>query len=240
MKRTTEGRTGILGGRFDPIHLGHLGTAAVARRVLALDRVLLLPSRVSPHRGAPAHATDRDRLALVTLAASSDAHLSPCDLELESDAPSYTSVTLERLRDQGHRCTQLFFIVGADAFAEIATWHHYPAVLDAAHFVVVSRPGHPAADLVETLPDLRTRMRPLPRGAERLRVDANTAPVVFLIDAVTPDVSSTDIRARVARGEPLDGLVPANVAAYITHHRLYIPQCGGMSHRPDTDPNLHD
>ncbi len=80
MKRTTEGRTGILGGRFDPIHLGHLGTAAVALRALALDRVLLLPSRVSPHRGAPAHATDRDRLALVTLAASSDAHLSPCDL----------------------------------------------------------------------------------------------------------------------------------------------------------------
>ena len=105
MKRTTEGRTGILGGRFDPIHLGHLGTAAVARRALALDRVLLLPSRVSPHRGAPAHATDRDRLALVTLAASSDAHLSPCDLELESDAPSYTSVTSSACvtRDTGVR-----------------------------------------------------------------------------------------------------------------------------------------
>lgn len=216
-----KGRTGILGGRFDPIHLGHLGAAAVARRVLALDRVLLLPSRVSPHREAPAHATDRDRLALVTLAASSDAHLSPCSLELESDAPSYTSVTLERLRDQGHRRTQLFFIVGADAFAEIATWHDYPAVLDDAHFVVVSRPGYPAADLVETVPNLRGRMRPLTGGAERLSVDAETAPAVFLIDAVTPDVSSTDIRARVARGEPLGELVPANVAAYIAHHRLY-------------------
>ena len=222
MDSVVRGRTGILGGRFDPIHLGHLGTAAVARRVLALDRVLLLPSRVSPHRGAPAHATDRDRLALVTLAASSDAHLSPCDLELASDTPSYTSVTLERLRDQGHRRTQLFFIVGADAFAEIATWHHYPAMLDNAHFVVVSRPGYPASDLVETLPDLRARMRPLTGGAARLSVDADTAPVVFLIDAVTPDVSSTDIRARVARRDPLAGLVPANVAAYIKHHRLYI------------------
>ncbi|TDI23364.1 MAG: nicotinate (nicotinamide) nucleotide adenylyltransferase [Acidobacteria bacterium] len=218
---SAEGRTGILGGRFDPIHLGHLGTADVARRVLALDRVLLLPSRVSPHRGPPAHATDSDRLALVTLAASSDAQLSPCDLELASDAPSYTSVTLERLADQGHRRTQLFFIVGADAFADIATWHHYPAVLDGAHFVVVSRPGHPAADLVETLPDLRARMRPLTRGSERLHVDATSAPAVFLIDAVTPDISSTDIRERVARGAPLAGLVPANVAAYIKHHRLY-------------------
>ena len=223
MKRTTEGRTGILGGQFDPIHLGHLGTAEVARRVLALDRVLLLPSRGSPHRASPARATDTDRLALVTLAANNDAHLTPCDLELTSDAPSFTSVTLGRLRDKEHRRTQLFFIVGADAFAEIATWHHYPAVLDEAHFVVVSRPGHPVANLVETLPDLRPRMRPVARGSERLRVSANMAPAVFLIDAVTPDVSSTDIRARVARGEPLAGLVPTNVAAYITHHRLYQP-----------------
>ena len=218
---STEGRTGILGGRFDPIHLGHLGAADVARRVLALDRVLLLPSRVSPHREPPARAGDSDRLALVTLAASSTDYLSPCDLELQSDAPSYTSVTLDRLAEQGHRRTQLFFIVGADAFADIATWHQYPAVLDGAHFIVVSRPGHPAADLIKTLPDLRARMRPLSRGSERLSVDANTAPAVFLIDAVTPAISSTDIRARVARGAPLGGLVPANVAAYITHHRLY-------------------
>ena len=144
MKCTTEGRTGILGGQFDPIHLGHIETAEVARRVLALDRVLLLPSRGSPHRAAPTRATDTDRLALVTLAAEHDAHLTPCDLELASDAPSYTSVTLGRLRDKGHRRTQLFFIVGADAFADIATWHHYPAVLDDAHFVV-RRPGKSSA-----------------------------------------------------------------------------------------------
>ena len=225
-----QSRIGILGGRFDPIHLGHLETAAVARRVLALDRVLLLPSRVSPHRGAPAHATDSDRLALVTLAASSNAHLSPCNLELESDAPSYTAVTLERLRDQGHRRTQLFFIVGADAFEEIATWHDYPAVLDGAHFVVVSRPGHPAADLVVALPDLRARMQPVSCDSERPNVDANTAPAVFLIDAVTPDISSTDIRARVARSEPLTGLVPANVAAYIKLHRLYEPSVANSLH----------
>ena len=226
MTRITEARTGILGGQFDPIHLGHLGTAEVARRVLALDRVLLLPSRGSPHRAAPARATDTDRFALVTLAADNDVHLTPCDLELQSDAPSYTSVTLELLRDQGHRRTQLFFIVGADAFAEIATWHSYPAVLDDAHFVVVSRPGHPVADLVETLPDLRPRMQPVTPGSARLRVGADTTPTVFLIDAVTPDISSTDIRAKVARGEPLAGLVPRNVAAYITQHRLYGPQSG--------------
>ena len=235
---TASSRTGILGGRFDPIHLGHLETAAVAQRMLALDRVLLIPSRVSPHRGAPARATDRDRLALVTLAASGTVGLSPCPLELESEAPSYTAVTLERLRDQGHRRTQLFFIIGADAFADISTWHDYPAVLDGAHFVVVSRPGHPLADLIEALPDLRARMRPLSHNPERLSLDANAAPVVFLIDAVTPDISSTKIRARVARSEPLIGLVPDNVAAYIRRHRLYMPQGGDTSHLPDTGAEL--
>lgn len=221
MKRTTEGRTGILGGRFDPIHLGHLGTAAVARRALALDRVLLLPSRVSPHRGAPAHATDRDRLALVTLAASSDAHLSPCDLELESDAPSYTSVTLERLRDQGHRRTQLFFIVGADAFEEIETWHDYPAVLESAHFVVVSRPGHSVAGLADRLPTLREQMRTVMESRHGTPPDVGTPPFIWLLHAATPAVSSTDVRARLARRRPITGLVPVAVAAYIADHRLY-------------------
>ncbi|MDP6580944.1 MAG: nicotinate-nucleotide adenylyltransferase [Vicinamibacterales bacterium] len=223
---STVNRTGILGGRFDPIHLGHLGIAEIARRALALDRVLLMPSRTSPHRTAPARATDGDRLAMAALAARADAHLSPCDLELTSDAPSYTSVTLGRLRDRGHQRTQLFFIVGADAFAEIATWHDYPTVLDGAHFVVVSRPGHPVADIVRKLPDLRDRMRPIADDPDGRTVEADTAPAVFLIDAATPDVSSTDIRARVARGAPLAGLVPANVAAYITHHRLYEMRSG--------------
>ena len=216
-------RTGILGGRFDPIHLGHLETAAVARQVLGLDQVLLLPSRVSPHRATPAHATDTDRLAMVRLAANDDAYLTPSNLELEMDAPSYTALTLERLHTRGFLRTQLFFIVGADAFAEIATWRHYPAVLDGAHFVVISRPGHPVADLVEALPDLRGRMQHVGGDAGPVSPDTDTAPLVLLIDAVTPDVSSTRIRERVSRGEPLTGLVPAAVAAYIEHHRLYEP-----------------
>ena len=223
---SAPGRTGILGGRFDPIHSGHLATAAVARRVLALDRVLLVPSRISPHRAAPARTTETDRLAMVTLAAASHGWLAPCALELESDDPSYTSVTLTRLRALEPQGTQLFFIVGADAFAEIATWHDYPAVLDGAHFVVVSRPGHPVAALVETRPDLADRMTLATGTSDHPRADADAAPTVFLVDAVTPDVSSTDIRARVACGAPLAGLVPQAVATYITRHRLYEPPRG--------------
>jgi len=102
-------------------------------------------------------------------------------------------------------------------------------VLDGAHFVVVSRPGHPVAELAEMLPDLADRMTPpVALGPERLRVDVDAAPAVFLIDAVTPAVSSTDIRARVARRASMAGLVPPNVAGYIQQRRLYESRRGAQ------------
>ncbi len=217
----TARRIGVLGGRFDPIHLGHLATAAVARRRLQLDRVLILPSRFAPHRKQPAGASGAHRLAMVALAANDDPSLQPCDLELTTDGPSYTATTLHRLRERGHRCTSLFFIVGADAFADIGTWHDYPRLLDASHFAVVSRPGHPAASLTDVLPALRPRLRVVTDDAGPPAGETLRAPAIFLIDAVTPDISSTDIRARLAHGQPLEGRVPAAVAAYIDRRRLY-------------------
>ena len=217
MKVTTH--TGVLGGRFDPIHLGHLTIAAVAQQLLELDQVLLLPSRLAPHRTTQARASDR--FAMVELAANGRPHLAPSNLELKTSGPSYTAVTLRQLREQGHCPTRLFFIIGADAFAEIESWHDYPNILDAAHFVVVSRPGHQAAALVEALPALRHRMRLASKQTRRRDLKTGTTPKIFLVDAVTPTVSSTDIRNRVVLGKPLDGLVPNSVAEYIERHNLY-------------------
>ena len=255
---TATRRIGILGGRFDPIHFGHLAVAAVARRRLGLERVLMVPSRVAPHRKHPAGAAGADRLAMVALAADGDPFLEACDLELTSDAPSYTATTLRRLRERGHPPTLLFFIVGADAFADIAAWRDYPRLLDAAHFAVVSRPGHPAAAVPDALPALRPRLRtaaddagapdrgsvpaaaaddvetPDRGSALATAADDAKAPdrgsalatAVFLIDAATPDISSTGIRKRLANGQPIEGHVPAAVAAYIDRRRLY-PRKGG-------------
>ncbi len=214
-------RIGVLGGRFDPVHHGHLATAAVARRRLQLARVLMLPSRFSPHRKRPARASGADRLAMVALAAQDDPSLEPCELELTAEEPSYTSMTLQRLHERGHSRAALFFIVGADAFTDIAAWHDYPRLLDAAHFVVVSRPGHPVRSLPDALPALRPRLWTVtndtgPPGEETLRT-----PRVFLVDADTPDISSTDIRTRVANGCPVEERLPAPVAAYIDRRRLY-------------------
>ena len=126
-------------------------------------------------------------------------------IEVDREGKSYSYDTLIELGRPG---TQLFFITGADAFAEIASWSRYPAVLDLANFVVVSRPG-------TTLDSLRERVP----SAFNHRSDANTR--VILVEAHTPDVSSTEIRHRVRAGQSLSGLVPDAVETYITAHHLY-------------------
>ena len=226
-----EVRTGIMGGTFDPIHLGHLDAAAAAQALLGLDEVWLVPARVPPHRMAAPRASVYHRLAMVALAAEGRPGLVASDLELEAPGPSYTSATLARLGGSGLRPWQIFFITGADAFLEIATWRDYPHILDRAHFVVVSRPGHVAAAIAGRLPALAPRI--IPPGTD---IDADLgrrqSTAVILIDARTTDVSSTDIRRRAAGGESLSGLVPATVEAYIRRHELYGPS--------STAGDLHD
>ena len=215
---TGRTRTGILGGTFDPVHLGHRDVAMAARAALGLDTVLLVPSLVPPHRQHPPAASGHDRLAMVELAAADDKGLEASDLELRSEGPSYTSRTLETLT-RGNDPLQFFFITGADAFAEISSWHDYPDVLDLSHFVVVSRPGHPTAQLAQQLPELATRMRRPPSDPAGHPADMATG--VWLIDADTQDISSSDIRMRRAAGLPIGDLVSPSVAAYVIEHQLY-------------------
>jgi nicotinate-nucleotide adenylyltransferase len=197
---------GVLGGTFDPIHLGHMAAALAAQRSLSLDSIVLVPSRIPPHRAQPATASAEDRLAMAQLAARAHPGWSVSRLEIDREGPSYTYDTLLELGKPG---TQLFFITGADAFAEIDTWSRYPALLDLANFVVVSRPGI-------TLDSLRERVP----SAFSHRSSAQTR--VILVEAHTPDVSSTGIRSRVRAGQSLSGLVPDAVAGHIAAHRLYL------------------
>ena len=117
------------------------------------------------------------------------------DVEIERDGPSFTYDTLQTARASGLSASQIFFITGADAFAEIATWSRYPAVLDLAHFVVVARPGTTLAAITSRLPDLDRS-----RACVGRRQSAAGATAILLVEAATPDVSSTAIRGRAARG----------------------------------------
>ena len=198
-------KLGVLGGTFDPIHDGHIAAATAAQDQLGLDAIILVPSRIPPHRQDPVGATSEQRFEMARLAAAEHQGWSASRIEVDRQGPSYTFDTLTALSRPG---TQLFFIIGTDAFAEIATWSRYPAVLDLANFVVVSRPGI-------TLDSVRARVP----SAFRDRPSASTR--VIVVETHTPDISSTDIRRRVRAGHSLDGFVPAPVARYITAHRLY-------------------
>lgn len=207
---------GVLGGTFDPIHNGHLAAAAGAQQHLHLDSIVLVPSRIPPHRQDPVGANAEHRYEMASLAAAERPGWSASRLEIDREGPSYTFDTLAELRNG----TQIFFILGADAFAEIATWFRYPDVLDLANFVVVSRPGITLDSLRERVPSAFEHHPPCSPSA--LRDFGSQETRVILVESNTPDISSTDIRRRVRAGLPLSGLVPDTVADYIRAHRLYV------------------
>ena len=209
-------RIGILGGTLDPIHCGHMAAAVGARDAFDLSRVLVLPSRVPPHRPVQPVASPFHRFAMACLAVSGVPRFEASDDELRSEGPSYTADTLDRQHARGVGVSQIFFITGADAFAEIATWKRYPDVLDLANFVVVTRPGHRIESLADRLPSLAERMRPV----DAMPVPGGR-PMIYLLHAATPDVSSTSVRDRLRRGQAITGLVPPLVEAHIHKHGLY-------------------
>lgn len=221
-------RIGVLGGTLDPIHVGHIDAALAAREALRLDHVVIVPARVPPHRSEPATSAFH-RFAMAALAVNGIDGVGVSDLELLAPGPSYTADTLLRLRQSLRLApAQIFFITGADAFAEIETWSRYPEVLDLANFIVVSRPGMSLQALRQRLPALKERMR-LPRaaGATADRDGAANgaeapATAIFLVEAPTSDVSSTEIRRRIAERRSLSGLVPPGVEQHIAQHALYV------------------
>jgi nicotinate-nucleotide adenylyltransferase len=194
---------GIAGGTFDPIHLGHLAAARAAHAALALDRVRFIPSARPPHRPDSPGASGYHRLEMVRLAVAKTPGWEVSELELAREGPSYTYDTLTTIGGEGLSPLQIFFITGADAFAEVATWYRYPEIFNLANFVVIARPGTALGSLRARLPEDTARDN------------------VILLEADTPDISATDIRSRIARGESINGLVPPAVAAYIQKNSLY-------------------
>src|SRR3982751_1931462 len=196
-------RVGLLGGTLDPIHLGHLETACAAKRALHLDLVYVLPSNLPPHRAQQPVASSHHRFAMTALAVNGRDGLRASDIELSAPGLSYTADTLHRFSSAtGLGVSQIFFITGADAFAEIETWYRYPDVLDLANFAVGSRPGFAVDALRDRLPSLAGRM--IDVNPERPAAGSQT---IFLVNATTPDVSSSDIRQRLMTRRSISGLV---------------------------------
>jgi nicotinate-nucleotide adenylyltransferase len=213
---TAPTRLGLLGGSLDPIHYGHLDAADAVRGTLALDAVTFVPAHDPPHRTGPPQASAFHRFAMAALATAPHSAYRVSDVELARTGPSYTIDTLRHFHREGWDPLQLFFILGADAFAEIASWRAFPGILDAAHFVVVARPGTSIDAALARTPVLASRVR---RSASHNGEGPH--PSIILVEARTRDVSSTRIRERLRAGTSIADLVPELVAAHIVRHRLY-------------------
>jgi nicotinate-nucleotide adenylyltransferase len=186
-------RVGILGGTFDPPHLGHTALAHGVRRALGLDRVLLMVANVPWQKTADQVVTPaEDRFAMAVAAVADEEGLDASRLELDRGGVTYTVDSLEQLHRE-RPGDELFLIVGSDVVARLASWHRADELDTLCAIVAVVRPGAPR----------------------------NDRPGVQWVDVVTPDVSSTAIRARVAAGESIDGLVAPAVAEYIANHGVY-------------------
>jgi nicotinate-nucleotide adenylyltransferase len=224
-----SGRLGLLGGTFDPVHFGHLDAAEAARRAMRLDHVCFIPSSDPPHRPIDPLASAFQRFALVALAIQDQPSHRVSEIEMTRPGHSYTADTLRVLHADGWLPRQLFFILGTDAFAEIATWREYPSVLDAANFVVIARPGTTLDAAVARTPDLRARMK-RPEQDTPQRPETS----IFLVEARTRDLSSTTIRARLAAQQSIEDLVPAAVAHHVVSHHLY----GAVGNLHGQDPTI--
>lgn len=202
MAMSAEGRIGVLGGSFDPVHYGHLAMAAEARHALGLDRVLFVVAAQQPLKPGGHAASAAQRLAMVTLACTDEPAFEPSDVELRRTPPSFTVDTLAELR-RAHPGAGLWFILGADALADLPRWHRPDEIVTLAQLVAVQRPG---AAL-----DLDALDQRMPGVAER----------VTLIEGLRLDISSSALRQRRAEGRPLRYQLPDAVIAYIEEHGLY-------------------
>jgi nicotinate-nucleotide adenylyltransferase len=241
---------GIFGGRFDPIHRGHISLAQAAVERYSLGRVLFVPVNAPPHKEKLAITAFAHRYAMVALATAEDKRFVPSLLEgpeLAANAagsraagskakarggpageavplPNYSIDTVRRLKASLKKADRVFFLIGIDAFQEIAKWHEARALLGECDFVVASRPGYSLRDVAEALPD---ELRPSAAVTKPFHKQPATGDLVLpgvtlhLLEGVHQNVSATEIRAAAAQGKPLARWLDPGVAEYIKKVGLY-------------------
>jgi nicotinate-nucleotide adenylyltransferase len=202
----TQRRIALFGGTFDPIHLGHTTVAEAAAQQLTAENVVFIPAKVSPLKGFSPLASDEDRLRMIALASAGHARFALSDWELKRPAPSYTLDTVRQFQHEYGPEVEIHWLLGADSVADLVHWHRIQELIDECSLTTMQRPGY--------APDF-DRYEPL-WGAERvakLRRNAIQTPLL--------DISSTQVRRRLAAGEDVSNMLHPDVIRYIRVHGLY-------------------
>lgn len=220
---------GLMGGTFDPIHNGHLITAEKIREVFKLDAIYIIPCFIPPHKGQGDIISALHRYVMAVLATLDKDGLIASPIELLRGKRSYTIDTIKQFRAVLSSEEKIFFITGIDSFFTIKTWKQWRKLLDSCHFIINSRPGYSFDELNNFLPasgrekivDLRGNVK-LNRAllSEKQKQKGNY--FIFLIDTPPVDISATEIREMIKRGERFEDMLPLPVAKYIKKNRLYL------------------
>lgn len=220
MKESSRENMGLFGGTFNPIHTGHLMAAREIRDRFDLNRILFIPSNIPPHKELRDIASAGDRLEMVRLACRADSRFVPSAVEVQAGETSYSILTLRKIRLL-YPGTELFFLLGVDAFRDIRTWKQHERVVRECRFIVMTRPGTDFAEAENVLhgkwKDWTRRLAPgeRPDGADLMRFRIFLAPIRAM------DVSATEIRRLIRNGEDVGERLPDAVAAYIRNRGLY-------------------
>ncbi|MDT8902237.1 nicotinate-nucleotide adenylyltransferase [Anaeroselena agilis] len=201
----TTQKIGIMGGTFDPIHIGHLVTADAVRIEYRLDKVLFIPAANPPHKQDSQVTPALHRYIMTAMATYSNPHFFVSAIEMERPGPSYTIDTVRILHERYAERAKFYFITGADAVGDLPTWNNIDELLDLCDFVATTRPG-----CVSAIDDVIRHFGP--KGAARIH--RLTTPEL--------EISSTDIRDRVKKGRSIKYIVPESVESYILKEGLYI------------------
>ncbi len=216
-KRT---KVGLLGGTFNPIHLGHLRAAEEVRESLGLRRVIFIPSRLPPHKGSADIPSPGDRLKMVELATSTNPYFDFSDVEIRRGGPSYTIDTLRYFVSQFTE-EEFYFILGSDLFREIDTWREWESLFEVANFVVVVRPGY-EEECFPPLPlALRDHFRYYNAGGREVIYTHKSSKTLTILNITGIELSSTRIRELVREGVSIKYLVTDEVLRFIATKGLY-------------------
>ncbi len=218
---------GLFGGTFDPIHRGHLAVARAAQERFQLGKILFVPAATPPHKQDQTITSYPHRYAMVCLAVQGEKSFVPSAIESpeeRGDAPSYSIETVRRLTKQLKKSDRLFFLIGMDAFKDIANWREPEALLQETEFIVMNRPGWSLGDVGASLPK---SMRPAPLVTKAVQNQPAVGDIVLngatlhLLTDVSEKISATQIRHAAQSGRKLNSLVGPAVAEYIRKTGLY-------------------
>lgn len=197
----------LFGGTFDPIHLGHTRVAADARRCVGAEKIIFIPAKCSPLKGFPPRASDADRFNMIALAIAEEKNFEVSDFELNKLAPSYTLETVRKFQKDFGDELSIHWLVGADGVDDLVYWYKIVELIDACHLTTMYRAGCERPDF-SRFERLWGRQR-----VEKLQRDIIQTPLI--------DVSSTEIRRRLAAGDDVSDMLHPAVAHYIREHSLY-------------------